>query len=85
MHRDAQDGAAVVAQEDAEVPSGRHGVHEGVGRELAGAEQHVVGPPRTGRSPAGTVTAVHLRDAENPAEPGLRVSARAWAAFTAAR
>ncbi|MFE9992341.1 DUF397 domain-containing protein [Streptomyces sp. NPDC005381] len=34
---------------------------------------------------SGKVTAVHLRDSKNPAEPGLRVSVRAWAAFTAAR
>ncbi|NEB28143.1 DUF397 domain-containing protein [Streptomyces sp. SID14446] len=34
---------------------------------------------------SGKVTAVHLRDSKNPAEPGLRVSARAWAAFTAAQ
>ncbi|MER5658512.1 DUF397 domain-containing protein [Streptomyces sp. NPDC002131] len=34
---------------------------------------------------SGKVTAVHLRDSKNPAEPGLRVSVRAWAAFTAAQ
>ncbi|MFJ7306092.1 DUF397 domain-containing protein [Streptomyces sp. NPDC099088] len=34
---------------------------------------------------SGKVCAVHLRDSKNPAEPGLRVSVRAWAAFTAAQ
>lgn len=33
----------------------------------------------------GEVTAVHLRDSKNPAGDHLRVSPRAWAAFTAAR
>ncbi|MFG3148438.1 DUF397 domain-containing protein [Streptomyces sp. NPDC048243] len=34
---------------------------------------------------SGKVSAVHLRDSKNPAEPCLRVSVRAWAAFTAAQ
>ncbi|MEU8795491.1 DUF397 domain-containing protein [Streptomyces sp. NPDC048643] len=34
---------------------------------------------------SGKVTVVHLRDSKNPAEPGLRVSPQAWAAFTAAQ